>query len=440
MTGLRFLLAFAVLPLLGLATWIFPGVRALALPARIGVAGAAGAVLLSVEMFLLHLMGVQWSAPVIAAPLLIASTVGVWVAVRRRRAPSGRQPDRRTSPFLALTVFALLLATYAAGTARATSVDLLLFWGGKAARFAAEGQIDAAFLSDPRNRFMHPDYPPLFTSLGAWATLAAGRFAWGAALLTMPLFLAATALTFFGFARETVGRERASQLTALLAALLSFACVVSLSAGNAEPPLLLFETLALAGIVFGRGKTRDAAVAVGLAGAVWTKVEGAAFAALCVFLFLWFQRADPARWKRLLRVAAPAAVLLVSWILWAAHHGLLQAYLGATYGGFSAERWKLVLVRLLQTADYGAFYLPWLLLLFLSPLRWRNPDARALVGMAVVYLLFIFFSYLHGSFDQTAWIQWSAERLLMTPLLFLFFASAASARKAEPSESGRLLP
>ncbi|MBC8646867.1 MAG: hypothetical protein H7X85_06865 [Thermoanaerobaculia bacterium] len=332
-----------------------------------------------------------------------------------------------------MTLLALLFAAYAAASSRATSVDLLLFWGGKAARFAAQGQIDTAFLTDPRNRFMHPDYPPLFTSLGAWATLVAGRFAWGAALLTMPFFLALAALSFWGLAREELGDAKAAERTAILTAVLSFACVVSLSAGNAEPPLLLFETLALAGIVFGRGRrSLDAVVALGLAGAVWTKVEGAAFAALAAALFLWFQRADPDRWKRLLRISIPASVLLASWIVFAAHHGLLQAYLGATYGPFSAARWKLVLWRVLQTADYGALYLPWFVLLFLPPLRFRDRDVRALLGASGMYLLFILFSYLHGSFDQTAWIEWSAERLLMTPLLFLFFASAAAARKAQP--------
>ena len=248
----------------------------------------------------------------------------------------------------------------------------------------------------------------------------------------MPLFLALAALSFWGLARDELGDGGASELTAILTALLSFACVVSLSAGNAEPPLLLFETLALAGIVFGRGRrSLDAVVALGLAGAVWTKVEGAAFVALAAALFLWFQRADPGRWKRLLRISLPAGAFLASWIAWAAHHGILQAYLGATYGPFSAARWTLVLWRVLQTADYGALYLPWVVLLFLPPLRFRDSDVRALLGAAGIYLFFILFSYLHGSFDQTAWIGWSAERLLMTPLLFLFFASAATARKAQ---------
>ena len=207
-----------------------------------------------------------------------------------------------------------------------------------------------------------------------------------------------------------------------------------MSAGNAEPPLLLSKLWPWPESFSGTGRrSLDGVVAIGLAGAVWTKVEGAAFAVLAAALFLWFQRADIGRWKRLLRIGLPAIALLASWITWAAHHGILQAYLGATYGAFSAARWKLVLWRVLQTADYGALYLPWVVLLLLPPLRFRDPGVRALLGVAGTYLLFILFSYLHGSFDQTAWIGWSAERLLMTPLVFLFFASAAAARKPQPS-------
>ena len=163
MTGVRFLLAFAALPLVGLVSWIFSGVRSLPLAGRLGVAAASGALLLSIEMFFFHLVGLRWSVAGLAAPLLVSSAVGV-LAARPQAGPKPPRPERAGGrAFLLMALLALLLAAYAAATSRATSVDLLLFWGGKAARFAAQGQIDTAFLTDPRNRFMHPDYPPGFT-------------------------------------------------------------------------------------------------------------------------------------------------------------------------------------------------------------------------------------------------------------------------------------
>jgi hypothetical protein len=379
-------------------------------------------------MFLFSLIGIRWSVSALAVPLLVLSVFG-WMRWRGSRTivPRSREGTR---PALALATLALLLSAYAAGTARATSTDLLLFWGSKAARFAAAGGIDLAFLGDAENRFIHPDYPPLQTFLFAWAALVSGRFPWGAALLTMPFFLALAALAFWGLARESLESARAAELTAILTALLSFTCVASLSAGNAEPLLLFFETLALSAIVFGRGRrSYDVILALGLAGAAWTKIEGAAFAALAVACFAWLNRRGPRIWWRLLQVAGPAAALLASWLVFAGRHRLLQGYIGETYGPFSMERWRTVLSETAGNAGYGAFYLPWVVVLILWAMRRRNPGAGAFLAAAGAFLLFVLFSYLREGFDPTAWIRWSAPRLLMTPLLFLFFAG--------PGDSGQ---
>ena len=427
MTGARFLLSFAALPLLGLASWALPGVARLPPWGRASAAAASGALLLAVEMFLFHLAGVRWSLPALAAPLVllgVAATILSRGRIARRRAGSPR-------PWGALVLggIPLALATYAAATARATSVDLLLFWGTRGARFAAAGGIDVPFLADPRHRFMHPDYPPLLPFLYAWGTLASGRFPWGAALLTMPLFILLAGLALGTVGRST-GDPEAPYWGGVLVALLSFTGVASLSAGNAEPPLLFFETLALAGIAYGRGIRRlDAVASLGLAGAVWTKVEGAMFAALATACFLWLHRRDPKRWSRLLAVAGPAAGLLAAWLLWAGHNGLLQGYLGRTYGAFSTERWTRVLAELAAAADYGVFYLPWIAVLLLLAHRGRRGGFVFAVA-AALFVLFTFFSYLHGSFDPGPWIRWSAPRLLMTPLVLLLFAALPAASEA----------
>ena len=204
-----------------------------------------------------------------------------------------------------------------------------------------------------------------------------------------------------------------------------------MSAGNAEPPLLLFETLALAGIVFGSGRrSLDAVVALGLAGAVWTKVEGAASRRSPRPLSL-----VPARRSRPMeatfRISLPALALLASWIMWAAHHGILQAYLGATYGAFSAARWKLVLGGFSRRGLRRA-HLPWVVLLFLPPLRSATATFAYFSGRRDL-------SPLHPLLLPARKLRpdgvdpMVGQRLLMTPLLFLFFASAAAARKGEPS-------
>ena len=146
MTGVRFLLAFAALPLMGLASWSFAGVRNLPLAGRIGVAAASGALLLSIEMFVFHLIGLRWSVPRPAAPPLVASAARAPAAARRSPEPLRPRSERAGGRiFVAMTLLACSWRPIAAASSRATSVDLLLFWGGKAARFAAQGRSTPRF-------------------------------------------------------------------------------------------------------------------------------------------------------------------------------------------------------------------------------------------------------------------------------------------------------
>lgn len=434
MTGARFLLSFLALPLLGLSSWALPGIARLAPGARVAVATAAGALLLAVEMFGFQLLGIRWSLPALAALPLLLSAAGLVVFHRHRVPDSGSLSGEKSVGAIVMASVSMLLASYAVATARATSVDLLLFWGSRGARFAAAGGIEVPFLADSRHRFMHPDYPPLVTFLYAWGTLASGRFPWGAALLTMPFFLTLAVVAFWSSARDaSPASRRPAEHGAILAALLALVCVASLSAGNAEPTLLFFETLALSAIVFGRGtRTHDAVLALGLAGATWTKIEGAAFAALAGACFVWLNRREPGIWRRLLRVAGPAALLLACWLAFAASHGLLQGYVGATYGPFSMEQWRTVLSEIVENADYGVFYLPWVVVFTMGAFRRRDGGAGAFLAAAAGFLIFIVFSYMREGFDPTTWIQWSAPRLLMTPLLFLFFAAVGPPAEGQP--------
>src|SRR5262249_8258882 len=197
--------------------------------------------------------------------------------------PKAARPEPRPVPAFAATAAVLGVVAYAAGTARATAADYVLFWGTKGQRFAQARAIDVDFLRDPMHYLIHPDYPPLLPCLYAWASLVAGRFAWGAALLSFPLFLAFTALTLYGFATPRVGRRTAAEYACLLAVLLGFLGLSNMIGGDAEPVLFLFEVLTLSALMFaGGGAAGRAAAAVGLAGAVLTKIEGTVFAALVV--------------------------------------------------------------------------------------------------------------------------------------------------------------
>ncbi len=429
MTGLLFILALAALPLLGLPL----ARRFLAMPnaaATIGTAGALGALLLCAEMFLLSVVGIRWSVALLLAPFAVLAVV--W-RPNARRPPAAPAAEPLPWPAIGAASLAWLAAAYAAATARATSSDLLLFWGAKGERFAAARGIDVAFLRDPMHLLMHTDYPPMLTLLDAWAALVAGRFAWGAAMLSMPLFLGLSLLTFYGFARPSLGRRSAAEHTALLAALLGFVFVETLTAGNADPLLVYFEVLSLSAIVFAGDRAGGlAAAAVGLTGAVLTKVEGTPFAAIVILGFVLFGPGGR-RWRAAAVLGLPCLAALASWIAFGRAHGLLDVYRLRDHAALRLESGPAILRTIVQEGAYGAAFAPWIVVAVLIGLGSRSRDLGLLLATAAGFLAFMVYMYATLPADPTLWIRWSAARLLLTPLLCLALAAAAGARPAPPT-------
>jgi hypothetical protein len=329
------------------------------------------------------------------------------------------------------------LVVYAAGTARATSSDLLLFWGTKGQRFAQAGAIDVEFLRQPDHLLMHSDYPPMLPCLFAWATLTAGRFAWGAALLTLPLFLGMAAISFFGFARPVLGLRSAAECTALLVALVGFVMIGTLMAGNADPLLAYFEILALSALTLGSSKAgADVAAGLGLAGAVLTKVEGTVFAALLVSSFLLFGEGR-SRWRRAVGIGTPAAAALTAWMAFCRKNGLASLYSLSSHRPATMTHLSTVVSGVLREGSYGAAYTPWLVVVALG-FRWRDTaSTRVNLAVATGFLGFVLYIYLTSPTDPRLWIIWSASRLLLTPLVAVFFAAMAS--RIEPGVRARRL-
>jgi hypothetical protein len=389
----------------GLVTWRIPLVRWLDLGARLAIAFAGGCVVVAAVMFAFTLVHV----PFTRVTLLIALVVFAALFVK------GTGTRQKLEPLLyailALTAYGLL-------TARETCADLVYFWGPKGQRFYFAEKIDVAFLSFPHYSLMHPDYPPLLPLVYAFATSIAHGFSWWGALFTMLLLLIATTLAFRGLAREALGDERASAYAVLLAALLAYGYSRSMVAGAGEPMLLLFETIAIAALTFRDDGELLAAIA--LAGAAWTKVEGAAFVAIVVVAYVLTRR----RVVRAVAIAAPAIALVGSWLLFAAKHKFLDQYARAGET-MHLENLGKVLGATARQASYGAFYLPWLAgaVPFAFAKNWRRTLLPLLVfgGLAASAIYF----YLHDN-APLWWIESSAERVLLSALMTLLVAAAAA--------------
>jgi len=394
----------------GFVSWRIPLVGRVDAGARLAIAFACGCVGVAAVMFAFTLVHL----PFTRGTLLVA--LGLFLAgaplTRRFAPPSPRGAGR------GIWGAVLLLTAYGLLTARETCGDLIYFWGPKGQRFYVAEKIDVAFLAFPHYSLMHPDYPPLLPLVYAFASSVAHGFSWWGALFSMLILLAATVLAFRGLARERLGNDRANAYAALLAALLAYGYARSMVAGAGEPMLLLFETIAVAALTF--HDDGEVLAAIALAGAAWTKVEGAAFVAIVVVAYLLTRR----RVVRAVAMAVPAIVLVGSWLLFALKNHFIDQYARA------GERMHLESLGLIarvmsRQASYGAFYLPWLAgaVPFAFAKNWRRAALPLIVAAGLVASTIYF--YLHGQ-APVWWIESSVERVLLSPLMALLVAAAAA--------------
>lgn len=409
MTDVLGFAAWLLLPLFGLWVWRFRSVARMDRPARVALALAAGALTVVLVMCALSLFNVEWSRTSVLLPLTAIAAAGV-AGARGRRIPTLDRRSHRPSLALLGTVGAWLLTVYGTVTARESCGDLYFGWGAKAVRFFRAGGIDAAVL----HRWpLTPDYPPLQTLLLAFSNTFSHQMSWWAAVLASPLFLLATLVILRSWSRDDI-------TTFLAAATLAYAFSMAYPAGCAEPPLLLFETIALGGLTFlSDSRARTFCGAFGLAGAVFTKVEGATFAIAVVLAILVVER-NP---RRALAVFVPAALLLGGWLLFVIHIDMLQMYGTARLPLYPAAV-PLVAKTLLKVMTGGVYGLPWIAaaaVIVLGDLR------RAALPAVVALLTFAatFYFYLRVP-DPVWWIESSAPRVLLAPLLSLLIAAGAA--------------
>jgi len=397
----------------GLVTWRIPLMQRLDAGARLAIAFASGCVVLSVVMFAFTLTHV----PFTRATLLIALVLFLAVAplTRRFAPPSPRGAGRGT---FGIAAAVLLLTAYGLLTARETCGDLIYFWGPKGQRFYLAEKIDVAFLAFPHLKLMHPDYPPLLPLVYAFASSVAHGFSWWGALVAMLLLLLATALAFRGLAREALGDERAAAYATLLAAVLAYGYARSMVAGAAEPMLLLFETIAVAALTF--RDDGEVIAAIALAGAAWTKIEGAAFVVIVLVAYLLTRR----RVARAIAMALPSVILVGAWIVFAVKNQFIDQY-ARVEQHLHFETFGTIAKTMSLEASYGAFYLPWLAgaVPFAFARNWRRAALPLLVFAGVVVSAVYF--YLHGS-APVWWIKASADRVLLSALMALLVAAAAA--------------
>jgi len=418
MTDVLGFLAYLLLPLIGSAVWRLEGVRRLPLGGRLAVAGGAGALITALLMSVMALAGVSWSRTRLGIALLAIIAASLWKMPRRTAEPSMSWRN----PAMAGVLLLFALMGYGLLTARQTTGDLLFFWGPKGVHFYRAGTIDVGYLRDPNSFLTHRDYPPLLPLVYAWSNTLSRQFSWWAAVLFSGLCLAAVTLLVRACSRDDL-------LALLTASILAWGFTRAQVAGGADPLLLLFEAMTVAALLFLRdARSQTIVAAIGVAGAMMTKVEGASFAIAILVAML----VDRRPLKRIAAVLLPSVILLAGWLTFLVRNDLLDTYRGP--GPMSFRYVREVFSTTWTSAGYDLYWLPWIapliLLLLGQPRRARLPLVVAALSIAATLNY-----YLRSPIDPSLfWIPTSVHRVLLTPLLMLLFAAAAA--QAAPSPLG----
>jgi hypothetical protein len=429
--GYVFLASFAAMPLAGWPLLAHPAYGGLSRICRISLSAAVGAVLASFWMTVFALAGLLWRIPLLV--LAAAATASLLRLLLEPESAGERPPDTPKAnaaeilPTL-LAALAVVWALLASASGAATSTDLVAFWGPKAQAFASARTIDSKFLSEPLLFYLHADYPPLITNLFAFGAMAAGRFPWGAAALTYPMLLAALALALPGVLSLAAPRPTARACSALIVAALGLLGSVFYVAGNGDPALWLFETLAAALLIGPAARTRSGQLLAGLflAGAAGAKVEGLPFAAAIAALFLLVRRREIRIGSASLFLSAPTALSVGLWFTFGIARHLFVGYRG--YGRFAEIHWDRLGIVLPAIGDAlwsAAFALPFLLPLIALIVFRKSRLAIVPAGVCLLLSLFFVFTYLHGDPDPRLWISWSAGRIFAPVAALLAVAGVA---------------
>jgi hypothetical protein len=439
--GYVWLASFAVLPIVGAPLLNHRTFRIFGFPTRAVLSGGVGAVLLSWAMTVFALLRLRWGPALVLVAAAIAFALRLALrGDQETYSPRLREGEERSSRAIALIAYGITTASLAAAflatsAGRSTSADLVLFWGPKAQQFAAARTIDVAFLSAPFLEYLHVYYPPLVPNVLAFGAIFAGRLPWGAAMLTFPLLLAATAVGLTGILRTGAPPSAAAATTALTVSAIALLGIYASVAGNAEPFLLFFEILGLALLLTPIARSTGGKLAAGLlfAGAAASKVEGLVFVLAVGVLFLTIERnASRPPWRTLLLLFVPTALALGTWFLFGASRRLFWGYVG--YGGLlriNLESLPSILKAVGFSLRKAGYALPWLVPLAVFLLIPGKNRRALLPGLAAAALAgFLLFTYLTTQSDLRLLISWSAARVL-SPLTALFALAFFAGRSAQ---------
>ena len=369
-------------------------------------------------------------------------------ANRWSQASPGWRMHFETLCALAVVAAVTAHAAWLALRAPLSAFDAWSLWAFKARMFLLGGPRPSYF-HDPATLQTHPDYPlnlPL-------AEAALFRLPGGLSLAALlgPACLAALLLLLFAGLARLHGRGVAALGVTALALLP--ALTAQSAGGDADVPLALYAGgAALYLLLWWRFRRPADAMLMALlaGGAIWTKKEGLAVAALLLLAYiageLWPVGMRRKRAWGIARTIPCALALPLPWLLCTrAVHPTGRDFLPFTIGVFMAHLDRLPHIAVffaLQMLDFANWSLLWLVLAGCVLLAWRRLDGAGrgalllLLGQLALYMLAFVFSDWQPYTDH---LRTSLDRLLVqaAPLAVVALLEAAvalGARRARPAE------
>ena len=399
---------------------LLPTRREWRLPARLSFAFAAGAFAISVEMFVLDLVGIGWNPVAVLLPWFALAGWRIYRDGGSLLEPVWPWRAEMQSP-LSILLMLLILAPVLVWMpferlTPLTAWDAWAIWMLKAKAFYLDGTMSGFF--ERHEEFVgQPGYPLLIPLYTTFLYVLRGDVADVAAKVLSPCFFLALLGVFHHFARRWTSPVTALVFTAMLAGVPMVDHLGFELAGYAGTALSLYF-VAAAGFVYEwhrEGQVVDLAGAC-LAGtaAAWTKNEGQFFLlAILVLAAVKLLRVRPPVWNWAW-LAAPA-VILGPWTLIRGSHGIEAAgftplidFEPGLFGialrrlssmGFDTQLYNLTFYLLIASI-VGA------LMLKVRPVFWILP------GLALWQFAGALLAYATGRNEIQWWLGTSAGRIL----------------------------
>lgn len=434
--------AAALAPLLLLALLVLAG-RALverlpgSRPLRSVYAVLAGLWLLHLLLTLLDVVRVGWSVPLMAGSLLVFA---LWRL--RERMPAA--PTLRPGWGDAVAALATLAFAALAATRWIAFPDFVYHWGVKGHRFLLARHVDYAWLAQPWNWVLHPDYPNLFPELLAVTAVLGGGWEEGALLLWSPILLALLLVV----AREALapGEPGApapgpadawvrNAVLALLGCSLAAFGIGHLMAGAADWFLALALLAALPPLARPPEAAGDLQLGLCAAVAAAAKAEGIALAALLVLVQLvrhglaarragtsWRSRAGwRTRLAGLATLVLPPASVVLPWWLRVEQYGL---FLLINSGAPELRRVRVVAQAVAESMSVAAWGGLTLLLLLVPLLLARRGALRPFATVLALQALLYGWQYVTAPVDTRFLVLSTFPRLALHLLPSVMVAAA----------------